>query len=92
MDGHSIQPQRLPQEISAMRTKPYQNIFKNTLYCLDFEEFLEAHQPSHGRFYFVDPPYDSDFSTYTKNPFGREEQIRLASYFTSLPSTFYAGD
>jgi len=26
---------------------------------------------------FLDPPYDSDFSTYAQNTFGRDEQIRL---------------
>ncbi len=28
-------------------------------------------------FIFLDPPYDSDFSTYAQNIFGKDEQIRL---------------
>lgn len=29
---------------------------------------------------FLDPPYDSEFSTYAKNEFGKEDQRRLARY------------
>jgi DNA adenine methylase len=77
------------KKIGVMRTKPYQEHFSKTkLFCLDFEEFLEAQHPSADDFIFVDPPYDSDFSTYTKNLFGREEQIRLADYLLHCPARF----
>jgi len=77
------------KKISAMRSKPYQEHFlKTRLFSLDFEEFLEAQQPSTDDFVFVDPPYDSDFSTYTKNLFGREDQIRLADYLLRCPARF----
>ena len=29
---------------------------------------------------FLDPPYDSDFSTYAQNEFGKDDQRRLANY------------
>lgn len=44
---------------------------------LDFEEFIEGLNLTCDDFMFLDPPYDSDFSTYAQNSFGREEQIRL---------------
>ena len=31
-------------------------------------------------FVFLDPPYDSEFSTYAKNEFDRGDQARLADY------------
>jgi len=31
-------------------------------------------------FIFLDPPYDSEFSTYAKNEFTQEDQKRLAKY------------
>ena len=31
-------------------------------------------------FIFLDPPYDSEFSTYAKNEFTRKDQERLANY------------
>lgn len=56
--------------------------FKQTdIYCMDFEEFLEASKPKEGDFVFLDPPYDTDFSTYDKNDFDRDDQKRLADYF-----------
>jgi DNA adenine methylase len=29
---------------------------------------------------FLDPPYDSEFSTYAKNEFDKDDQARLAEY------------
>ena len=46
----------------------------------DFEKFLRDTKPTSDDFIFVDPPYDSDFSTYAQNTFGPEEQKRLANY------------
>ena len=64
-----------------MRSYFYQeHLSKTRLLSLDFEDFLETHKPSANDFIFIDPPYDSDFSTYTNNIFGREDQIRLAKY------------
>ena len=46
----------------------------------DFEVFLRRHQPGKSDFVFLDPPYDSEFSSYAGNTFGREDQLRLANY------------
>lgn len=46
----------------------------------DFEDFLMLHQPNETDFMFLDPPYDSEFSTYAKNEFTKEDQVRLATY------------
>ena len=39
--------------------------------------FLNKYDLKENDFIFLDPPYDSDFSTYDKNVFDRNEQIRL---------------
>ena len=51
------------------------------IYCMDFEDFLDASKPEEGDFIFLDPPYDTDFSTYDKNYFDKDDQKRLANYF-----------
>ena len=47
------------------------------IHCEDFEDFIESLNLTEDDFIFLDPPYDSDFSTYAKNEFDRDEQIRL---------------
>ena len=47
---------------------------------MDFEEFFDRHIPGQQDFIFLDPPYDSEFSTYAGNAFGRPDQERLAAY------------
>ena len=51
-------------------------IFEN----IDFEKFLKSYQPNKNDFVFLDPPYDTEFSTYAKNAFTKDDQIRLANY------------
>src|SRR5690606_17743331 len=43
---------------------------QNTIFdSLDFLDFLEKFPPRTGDFIFLDPPYDSEFSSYDKNLF-----------------------
>ena len=57
------------------------NKFKNTYFeCLDFEKFLSSKKLSSNDFIFLDPPYDTEFSTYAQNEFSRSDQTRLADY------------
>ena len=51
------------------------------IYCEDFEDFLNGLNLTENDYIFLDPPYDTDFSTYAQNEFGREEQIRLCKNF-----------
>lgn len=46
----------------------------------DFEKFFKDNEPQKHDFIFLDPPYDSEFSTYDKNIFNQEDQKRLANY------------
>lgn len=53
---------------------------KTTIDNLDFEEFFRKNKPQKGDFIFLDPPYDSEFSTYAQNEFNKKDQERLANY------------
>lgn len=47
---------------------------------LDFEVFLRKYRPTEDDFVFLDPPYDSEFSTYAQNEFTGKDQARLADF------------
>ena len=47
---------------------------------MDFEDFFKVHVPQKNDFVFLDPPYDTEFSTYAKNAFEQQDQIRLANF------------
>jgi DNA adenine methylase len=47
---------------------------------MDFEVFLLKYLPQPDDFIFLDPPYDSEFSTYAQNEFSMKDQERLANY------------
>lgn len=56
-----------------------------TILCTDFEDAVSTCQK--GDFVYLDPPYDTvnhSFTTYTKDGFGKEEQIRLSEVFKKL--------
>lgn len=56
---------------------------------LDFREFLEKYKPTERDFIFLDPPYDTEFSTYANNTFDLIDQKRLASYLINdCPANF----
>ena len=63
----------------------YLNYRNVTLKSCDFEEAVK--DAKKGDFIYFDPPYDSDtetFNSYTKDGFGKEEQVRLARVFKEL--------
>ena len=46
----------------------------------DFHEFMNKYSLSKNDFLFIDPPYDSEFSSYDKSAFEHSDQKRLADY------------
>lgn len=54
------------------------------LRCQDFEAFLADARPAAADFVFVDPPYDSEFSTYDNQPFTFADQHRLRDVLSVL--------
>lgn len=58
--------------------------FKNTtIDNLDFEDFFHKYNPTKDDFIFLDPPYDTEFSTYAQNEFRRSDQERLAKFLVN---------
>ncbi len=53
---------------------------KTTIGNMDFYDFMRAYEPAENDFLFLDPPYDSEFSTYAQNKFDKGDQARLADY------------
>ncbi len=69
------------KKINYYKSKQVVDKFRKTdIYNLDFEAFLEKTNPGEDDFVFLDPPYDSEFSTYAKNEFSKTDQKRLANY------------
>ncbi|MDR2409686.1 MAG: DNA adenine methylase [Bacteroidales bacterium] len=71
------------KKVDYLRTKELKSLLDKTIIeNHDFEHFLEEYSPTNKDFVFLDPPYDSEFSTYAKNEFTRKDQERLANYLT----------
>jgi DNA adenine methylase len=79
--GISYNRKDLARKVAALRSPDLQAHLGGTIIeNLDFADFLQRHPPGRDDFLFVDPPYDSDFSTYTRNEFSLHDQERLAEY------------
>lgn len=79
--GISYNKKTLTKKIQYFSSPELVAQLQNTKICnLDFEEFFKQNPPKKNDFIFLDPPYDTEFSTYANNAFGKEEQIRLANY------------
>jgi DNA adenine methylase len=79
--GISYNRKDLARKIAYMRSPQLQQHFANTVIeNTDFEAFLQKYTPGAADFVFLDPPYDSEFSTYTQNTFDKMDQERLAHY------------
>lgn len=71
----------LARKVTYMKSPEICAHFQNTIIeNMDFEAFLLKYRPQHNDFIFLDPPYDSEFSTYAQNEFTLEDQRRLADY------------
>lgn len=76
--GRSYNLKYMTAKIEQMKSTDVISYFKNTsIYNLDFEEFLNLFNLNEYDFIFLDPPYDSEFSTYDNNSFDKNDQIRL---------------
>lgn len=79
--GIAYNSKLMAKKLSYYRSLPLLNHFTDTkIYNLDFEIFLRETKPTEDDFVFLDPPYDSEFSTYAQNVFTRADQKRLANY------------
>lgn len=81
--GMGYNAKTMTRKLNYYRSQALREQFAKTeIFNLDFEEFLSRTRPTSQDFIFLDPPYDSEFSTYAGNAFGRSDQERLARYLT----------
>ncbi|MBQ0058301.1 MAG: DNA adenine methylase [Bacteroidales bacterium] len=79
--GIAYNSKLMTKKLNYYRSVPLHNHFADThIYNLDFEAFLRETNPTEDDFVFLDPPYDSEFSTYAQNAFTKADQERLANY------------
>jgi DNA adenine methylase len=79
--GIQYNKKNLQKKVDYLRSKMLSDILSMTVIeNLDFEDFLSKYKPAKTDFIFIDPPYDTEFSTYTKNEFGQQDQKRLSEY------------
>jgi DNA adenine methylase len=79
--GIGYNRKNLAKKVDYLQSKELvDHLSKTTIDNLDFEEFFIKNKPQKDDFIFLDPPYDSEFSTYAKNEFTRDDQARLADY------------
>lgn len=79
--GISYNRKEFVKKINYLSSKEIRQYMAETkIYCDDFESFLNKIEPKKDDFIFLDPPYDTEFSTYAKNEFVKQDQIRLCEY------------
>jgi DNA adenine methylase len=79
--GIGYNSKNLSKKLNYLQSEKLINYLSNTnIYSLDFEIFFNKVKPQKEDFIFLDPPYDSEFSTYAKNEFSKRDQERLANY------------
>lgn len=76
--GISYNRKNFENKIDYLKSLELKDCLAHTeIYNADFEDFLKEINPKKDDFIFLDPPYDSDFSTYCMNEFDKEAQVRL---------------
>lgn len=79
--GIAYNSKSMDKQIEYYNSDKLADYFHHThIFNLDFEDFLNKTKPTASDFVFLDPPYDSEFSTYAQNEFNQDDQKRLANY------------
>lgn len=79
--GIGYNKKNIQKKIEYLRSKKLMKLLENTtIEADDFESFLNKYKPTKNDFIFLDPPYDTEFSTYSQNSFTKQDQKRLANY------------
>lgn len=69
------------KKIDYLKSKPLKQLLSKTnIVNADFQDFFNLYEPKESDFIFLDPPYDTEFSTYAQNDFVKSDQKRLADF------------
>lgn len=87
--GISYNRKDFNKKIDYIESKDIIKYMNKTIICnLDFEDFCNNINLNKNDFMFLDPPYDTEFSTYAKNDFDKNDQIRLANFLKTTKAKF----
>ena len=87
--GISYNKKDFKKKIEYISSNEIKNHMKTTnIYNLDFEDFCNKINLTENDFIFLDPPYDTEFSTYAQNDFNKNDQIRLFNYLKRTKAKF----
>lgn len=87
--GISYNRKDFDKKINNLNSSKLKSYMKTTdIFNLDFEDFFKKIKLTSKDFIFLDPPYDTEFSTYAKNEFGKNDQIRLANFLKNTKAKF----
>ena len=79
--GIAYNKKNFVKKIEYLKSKALQKHLENTVVeNEDFEVFFDKYEATENDFIFLDPPYDTEFSTYAQNEFTKNDQKRLANY------------
>lgn len=83
--GLSYNKRRFRDDVMLLKSGAIrQHLHRVQFVQADFEECFKDRHPDD--FLFLDPPYDTDFSSYSGNAFGEEDQRRLARALGATPA------
>jgi DNA adenine methylase len=75
------------KKIEYLLSKNVEDLLDKTdIYKLDFADLMKKLTLTKDDFIFLDPPYDTDFSSYEGNVFDKNDQTRLADIIIGLPA------
>lgn len=87
--GISYNRKSLAKKIEYMESVEMVKRLKNTqIFSLDFEDFFKENSVKKEDFIFLDPPYDTTFSTYANNVFDNADHKRLAEFCKQTKANF----
>lgn len=71
----------LDKKVTYISSDLFQEKLQNTtIECNDFYSFFNDKNTNENDFIFLDPPYDTEFSTYDQNEFNLNDQKRLSNF------------
>lgn len=83
--GMSYNKKYLDEKIKYITSNDLNSFMKDTkIFNLDFEDFFKKIEIHNDDFIFLDPPYDTSFSSYDNNSFDKNEQIRLKECISKI--------
>ena len=87
--GISYNKKTLTNKIKRIKGEELlEKLLKTEISALDFHDFFEKNNLKEEDFIFLDPPYDSFFSTYSNNTFDSKDHIRLSEFCKKTKSKF----